>query len=621
MPTKKRRDEIRNIAIIAHVDHGKTTLVDAMLRQSGMFRVGQLTNDLILDNNPLERERGITILAKNVAMIYRDSAGVDRKINIIDTPGHADFGGEVERVLKMADGVLLLVDAFEGPMPQTRFVLKKAFQYHLKPIVVINKIDRVDSRPVEVLNEVFDLFCELDAGDDALDFPVIYASGRGGFAKLNMEDPSVDCRPLMETIVKHIKGPIADVERPLQMQVTNIDYNEYVGRIGIGRIFNGLINRGQKVALLKRNGKTESHEVVELYLFAGLGRDKTAMAEAGDICAVVGIEDVDIGDTIADPACPEPLPLIDVDEPTLSMIFSVNDSPFAGREGKFVTSRNLRERLYRELQSNVALRVEDTSQADSLRVSGRGLLHLGVLIENMRREGYELQVSKPKVIFKELNGKKMEPIENLVIDVPQNCVGAVMEAIGNRRGELVKMDTKGNFTHMEFSIPARGLIGLRTRLLNATQGEAIMHHTFQEYEFIRGALPGRQNGVLVSIEQGRTNPYALDKLADRGQMFIKPGDEVYEGMVVGEYNKDQDIPVNVCREKKLSNMRTTSSDDNIILKPPRDMSLEIALEYIEDDELVEITPSTIRLRKRYLRENDRKRHSRSSEALAAAEEV
>jgi GTP-binding protein len=618
MPNQKRRDELRNIAIIAHVDHGKTTLVDAMLRQSGMFRQAQLEDKtLILDNNALERERGITILAKNVAMTYTDAKGVTRKINIIDTPGHADFGGEVERVLKMADGILLLVDAFEGPMPQTRFVLKKALQYHLKPLVVINKIDRPDARPNEVLNEVFDLFVELEANDDALDFPVIYASGRAGYARLDPNDTGTDMRPLLETIVTKIRGPVADLDKPLQLQVTNIDYSEYVGRIGIGRIFNGMVNKDQQVALLKRTGKVEKHKIVDLYLFQGLGREKTPHAEAGDICAIVGIEDVDIGDTIADPERPEALPLIDVDEPTLSMIFSVNDSPFAGQDGKYITTRHVRERLYKELQSNVALRVEDTGQADSLRVSGRGLLHLGVLLENMRREGFELQVSKPKVIFKELNGHKCEPIELLVVDVPKQFEGAVMQAIGNRRGELVKMDVKGGFTHMEFSIPARGLIGLRTRLLNATQGEAIMHHTFQDYELLRGSLPGRQNGVLVSMEAGTCNPYALDKLADRGIMFIKPGDEVYEGMVVGEYNKDTDITVNVCREKKLSNMRTTGSDENIILKPPRDMSLEIALEYIEDDELVEITPKTIRLRKRYLRESDRKRHDRAAAAAAA----
>ncbi len=620
MPNQKRRDELRNIAIIAHVDHGKTTLVDAMLRQSGMFRQSQLEDKtLILDNNALERERGITILAKNVAMTYPDYQGVTRKINIIDTPGHADFGGEVERVLKMADGILLLVDAFEGPMPQTRFVLKKALQYHLKPLVVINKIDRADARPTEVLNEVFDLFVELEANDDALDFPVIYASGRAGYARLDPKDTGMDMRPLLETIVTKIRGPVADLEKPLQLQVTNIDYSEYVGRIGIGRVFNGVINRDQQVALLKRNGKVEKHKIVDLYLFQGLGREKTPHAEAGDICAIVGIEDVDIGDTIADPERPEALPLIDVDEPTLSMIFTVNDSPFAGQDGKFITTRHVRDRLYKELQSNVALRVEDTHQADSLRVSGRGLLHLGVLLENMRREGFELQVSKPKVIFKEVNGHKCEPIEMLVIDVPKQFEGAVMQAIGNRRGELVKMDIKGGFTHMEFSIPARGLIGLRTRLLNGTQGEAIMHHTFQDYELLRGGLPGRQNGVMVSMENGKANPFALDKLADRGMMFIKPGDEVYEGMVVGEYNKDTDITVNVCREKKLSNMRTSSSDENIILKPPRDMSLEIALEYIEDDELVEITPKCIRIRKRYLRETDRKRHDRSAAAIAAAD--
>jgi GTP-binding protein len=612
----KRRDELRNIAIIAHVDHGKTTLVDAMLRQSGMFRASQLEDKtLILDNNALERERGITILAKNVAMTYTDKNGITRKINIIDTPGHADFGGEVERVLKMADGVLLLVDAFEGPMPQTRFVLKKAFHYHLKPIVVINKIDRADARPTEVLNEVFDLFVELEADDDALDFPVVYASGREGYARLDPADKNMDCMPLLETIVNKIKGPVADLEKPLQLQITNIDYNEYVGRIGIGRVFNGVVHKDEQVALLKRNGKVEKHKIVDLYLFEGLGRAKKELAEAGDICAVVGMEDVDIGDTIAHLDNPQALPLIDVDEPTLNMIFSVNDSPFAGREGKFVTSRNVRDRLFKELQSNVALRIEETGQADSLRVSGRGLLHLGVLLENMRREGYELQVSKPKVIYKELNGKKMEPIELLVIDVPRQFEGAVMAGIGNRRGELVKMDQKGNLTHLEFSIPARGLIGLRTRLLNATQGEAIMHHTFHDYELLRGALPGRQNGVLISLEPGSVNAYALDKLADRGMMFVKPTDEVYEGMIVGENNKDTDMVVNVCREKKLSNMRTTSSDENIILKPPRDMSLEIALEYIEDDELVEITPKTIRLRKRHLKENERKRYERAKEAV------
>jgi len=616
MPNQKRRDELRNIAIIAHVDHGKTTLVDAMLRQSGMFRQAQLEDKtLILDNNALERERGITILAKNVAMTYTDVADVTRKINIIDTPGHADFGGEVERVLKMADGVLLLVDAFEGPMPQTRFVLKKAFHYHLKPIVVINKIDKPDARPNEVLNEIFDLFVELEADDDALDFPVVYASGRAGFARLDPNDTNNDMRPLLETIVNKIRGPIADLEKPLQMQITNIDYSEYVGRIGIGRVFNGQINVNQNVTLLKRNGKIEKHKIVDLYLFAGLGREKTPHAEAGDICAVVGIEDVDIGDTIADPEKPEALPLIDVDEPTLNMVFSVNDSPFAGKEGKYVTSRNVRDRLFKELQSNVALRVEETGSPDALRVSGRGLLHLGVLLENMRREGYELQVGKPKVIFKELNGHKAEPIELLVVDVPRQFEGAVMQAIGNRRGELSKMDQKGNFTHMEFTIPARGLIGLRTRLLNATQGEAVMHHTFHDYELLRGSLPGRQNGVMISMENGVANAYALDKLFDRGVMFIKPGDEIYEGMIVGEHNKDSDITVNVCREKKLTNMRTTGSDENIILKPPRDMSLELALEYIEDDELVEITPTNIRLRKRHLKENERRRYERAAASV------
>lgn len=603
-----KRSDIRNVAIIAHVDHGKTTLVDAMLRQSGMFRESELRETCILDSNPLERERGITILAKNIAVRLGDT-----KINIIDTPGHADFGGEVERVLKMADGALLLVDAAEGPLPQTRFVLRKAFECGLRPIVVINKIDRPDARPTEVLNAVFDLFVELDADDATLEFPTIYASGRQGIATLDLNVPATDIRPLFDAILKHVPAPDVDPAAPLQLLVMTLDYSDYVGRIAIGRIFAGKIRKGQRIALMKHNGKREDQNVSQIYVFDRLGRTETNEADAGDICAVVGLEDVDIGDTIADIENPVALPPIKVDEPTLDMRFRINDSPFCGQDGEYVTSRQLRDRLFKELESNVALRVvPDEERRDEFHVSGRGLLHLGILLENMRREGFELSVGKPRVITREIDGQAMEPIEYLVIDVPPSSVGAVMELVGNRRAECLKLDARGEISHLEFTIPARGLIGLRTRLLNSTGGQAIMHHTFYDYQPMRGSIPARLNGVLISTETGRTTPYALENLQDRGILFVGPAEQVYEGQVVGEHCRDNDLPVNVCREKKLTNMRASGSEKNILLKPPRQLTLEQALEYIEDDEYVEITPKAIRLRKMQLKETDRKKSARQT---------
>jgi GTP-binding protein len=608
-----KRNDIRNIAIIAHVDHGKTTLVDQMMRQSGLFRESELRGECILDSNDLERERGITILAKNIALVV---AGV--KINIIDTPGHADFGGEVERVLKMADGCLLLVDAAEGPLPQTRFVLRKAFENKLRPIVVINKIDRGDARPQEVLNGVFDLFVELDADDATLDFPTIYAAGRQGVSTTDLAIPAQDLRPLLDAILKHVPPPDVEPDKPLQLLVTTLDWSDYVGRIAIGKIAAGTIRKGQKIALLKHDGRRVDDTVAQLYTFDRLGRCETNEVGAGDICAVVGLDKVDIGDTIADFDNPMQLPPITVDEPTLDMIFRINDSPFAGQDGQYVTSRQLRDRLMKELESNVALRVVASEEKrDEFHVSGRGLLHLGILIENMRREGFELSVGKPKVINKEVNGQLMEPIEYLVVDVPGAHVGAVMELVGNRRAECVKLDSRGDGTHLEFTIPARGLIGLRTRLLNSTGGHAIMHHNFYDYQPMRGHIPARVNGVLISTDTGRATPYALDALQERGSLFIGGGEQVYEGQVVGEHCRDNDLPVNVCREKKLTNMRASGSDKSIILKPPRQMTLEQALEYIEEDELVEITPKAIRLRKMYLKENDRKRAERRVAAQTA----
>ena len=604
------RPDLRNVAIIAHVDHGKTTLVDALLRQSGNFRDNQV-QDTMLDSNPLERERGITILAKNVAIDYLSPDGKHTKFNLIDTPGHADFGGEVERVLSMADGCFLLVDAAEGPMPQTRFVLKKAFQNELRPIVVINKIDRPDARAHEVLDMVFELFMELGADDEALDFPVIYASGRAGTASHSLEEAGTDITPVFEAILQHVPAPHGDPEASLQVKITSIQYNEYVGRIGVGRIYNGTIKSGQQVVVIDREGKPTKSKVGEVRVFDGFGQKKVESASAGDIVALVGLEQVDISDTVCDPNDPKPLEADEIEPPTLTMVFSVNDSPFVGREGKYVTSRNLRERLFKELESNVALKVEETEEKSKFRVSGRGLLHLGILIENMRREGYELSISKPDVILhKTAEGEIHEPIEYLVVDVPESKMGPVMELVGLRKGELVRMDSREGQTHLEFTIPARGLIGLRTRLLTATQGEGIMHHNFHEYAATRGDVPGRPVGVMISNAVGTANAYAMNELQDRGTMFVAPSEEVYLGQIVAEHVRDTDMVVNCCRTKQLTNMRTTSRDEGIILKPVRKMTLEQALEYIEADELVEVTPTAIRLRKILLDENARKRAGR-----------
>jgi GTP-binding protein len=613
------RHDIRNVAIIAHVDHGKTTLVDALLRQSGNFRDSQTQQDCLLDSNPLERERGITILAKNVAINYTDPEGQTTRINLIDTPGHADFGGEVERVLSMADGVFLLVDAAEGPMPQTRFVLKKAFQHELRPIVVLNKIDKPDARAHEVLDEVFELFMELGADDETLDFPVLYASGREGTASWSLEKKGTNIIPVFEALLKHVPAPHGDPDASLQVQITSIQYNDYVGRIGVGRIYNGRIKSGQQVKVCRRDETQVASRVLQVQTFDGLGRKTVDQAEAGDIVSLVGLETIDIGDSICDPVDPKPLEAAEIEPPTLTMMFSVNDSPFVGKDGKYVTSRNLRERLMKELESNVALKVEETEERGSFKVSGRGLLHLGILIENMRREGYELSISKPHVITrKDEDGQTLEPIEYLVVDVPEKNLGPVMELVGNRRGELVRMDNRAGQVHLEFTIPARGLIGLRTRLLTGTQGEAVMHHNFFEYAALRGEVPARGNGVMVSNQAGQILAFALFNLQDRGVMFVTPGEPTYEGQVVGEHCRDNDIVVNVCRAKKLTNVRTTASDENIILKPARQMTLEQALEYIEEDELVEVTPTAIRLRKALLNENDRKRAGRKQAVMVEA---
>ena len=599
-------DKLRNVAIIAHVDHGKTTLVDQMLRQCGQFRPAQFKGERILDSNDLERERGITILSKNIAIRYKDT-----KINLIDTPGHADFGGEVERVLKMADGCLLLVDAFEGPMPQTTFVLRKAFEYALRPIVVINKIDRPDARPADVLDEVLDLFIDLGADDAVLDFPVIYASATEGYATLNPAEHTDNIFVLFETILKHVPTPEVDPAAPLQMLITTLDYNDYVGRIGIGRVFAGTIKAAQNVVVLHRDGTQRNEKVGEIFTFDGLGRQKVDEVAAGDICAVVGLDSVDIGNTIADPDDPRPLPLVRFEEPTLHMTFRVNDSPFAGRSGKYLTSGHIRDRLEKELQRNVSLRVAPGHTPEEFQVSGRGVLHLSVLIENMRREGYELAVGKPKVIYRELDGKKTEPIELCVVEVPSPRVGPVMELMGVRRAICTKMEARDELTYMEFTIPSRGLIGLRNRLMTATQGTLIMHHNFLDYEFLRGSIPHRANGVQIASENGQVTAYALDNLSDRGVSFVSPGDQVYGGQIVGEHCRDDDIVVNVCRGKKLTNIRAASADKTVVLKTPREITLEIALEFIEDDELVEVTPEALRLRKRHLTENDRKRAFRS----------
>ncbi|MBX7164977.1 MAG: translational GTPase TypA [Pirellulales bacterium] len=600
-----RRDDIRNIAIIAHVDHGKTTLVDCLLRQSGEFRASQLVGERILDSNDLERERGITILAKNISLPYR---GV--KINIIDTPGHADFGGEVERVLRMADGALVLVDAAEGPMPQTRFVLTKALECQLQPIVVVNKIDRPDARAHDVLSEVLELFIDLGAHDDVLDFPYIYASARDGFASVDLETRGASMAPLLDLVLERIPGPDVDLEAPLQMLVTTLDWSDYVGRIAIGRIQSGRITKNQPVALLQGGGRETNARVQTVYVFDKLGRTEVDEASAGDLVALVGLDDVEIGDTVSDFNERRPLARLEVDQPTLEMIFGPNTSPLAGRDGKYVTTRHIRDRLYKEVERNVALRVRPLEGTESYAVSGRGLLHLSVLIETMRREGFELSVGKPRVIIRESHGVSEEPFETLVVEVPPDRMGPVMELVGARRGQAVEMAARGDYTHLKFSIPARGLIGLRTRLLNATQGTAIIHHRFDRYRPLEGEIPARPNGVLVSMVDGKAVAYGLDSLQERAELFVSPGDAVYEGMVVGENSREDDMSVNPTREKKLTNMRATGSDRNILLKPPRQLTLEMALEYIADDELVEVTPNCIRLRKMLLTENDRRRAAR-----------
>lgn len=599
-------EKLRNIAIIAHVDHGKTTLVDAMLKQSHVFRSNEQVNERVMDSGDIERERGITILSKNTAILYD---GI--KINIVDTPGHADFGGEVERVLNMVDGVLLLVDAFEGPMPQTKYVLRKALEQGLKPIVVINKIDRPDQRVDDVYDEVLELFMELDADDDQLDFPVIYAAARDGIAKFNMEDTNDNLEPLMQTIVKEIPAPQGDAEGPLQMMVTTLEADDYVGRVAIGRVIRGSVRPNQNVVVISGDHETKA-KVGKVYVYQGLKRVEVDEAGMGEIVALTGLGDVSIGYTVADAENPEALPTINIDEPTLSMTFGVNTSPFAGREGQFVTSRHLRDRLFKEIETNVAMHVEETYSADVFKVSGRGELHLSILIEQMRREGYELQVGKPEVVYKTINGQKCEPMENLTVEVPQEYMGAVMEALGTRKAELSNMTELSGYIRMEFFIPARGLIGFRSELLTSTKGNGIMNHIFHGYVPYKGDMTGRSHGSLVAFEQGETTGYGIFSLQDRGTMFISPGQQVYEGMIVGENSRDIDMDINPCKKKNVTNMRTSASDEAIRLTPPRILSLEQALEYINDDELVEVTPENIRLRKAILDRTARGRAAKNA---------
>ena len=599
-------EKLRNIAIIAHVDHGKTTLVDAMLRQSHVFRSNEQVNERVMDSGDIERERGITILSKNTAILYDDI-----KINIVDTPGHADFGGEVERVLNMVDGVLLLVDAFEGPMPQTKYVLRKALEQKLKPIVVINKIDRPDQRVNDVYDEVLELFMELDADDDQLDFPVIYATARDGIAKFKMEDESDNLEPLMQTIVKEIPAPQGDAEGPLQMMVTTLEADDYVGRVAIGRIIRGTVRPNQNVVIISGDHETKA-KVGKVYVYQGLKRVDVNEASMGEIVALTGLGDVSIGYTVADAENPEALPTINIDAPTLSMTFGVNTSPFAGREGQFVTSRHIRDRLFKEVETNVAMRVEETDSADVFKVSGRGELHLSILIEQMRREGYELQVGKPEVVYKTINGQKCEPMENLTVEVPQEYMGSVMEALGTRKAELSNMTELSGYIRMEFFIPARGLIGFRSELLTSTKGNGIMNHIFHGYVPYKGDMSGRSHGSLVAFEQGETTGYGIFSLQDRGTMFISPGQQVYEGMIVGENARDIDMDINPCKKKNVTNMRTSASDEAIRLTPPRILSLEQALEYINDDELVEVTPENIRLRKAILDRTARGRAAKNA---------
>jgi GTP-binding protein len=593
---------IRNIAIIAHVDHGKTTLVDKLILASKVFKEHELTGDLILDNNDLERERGITILAKNVSIQYKGT-----KINIIDTPGHADFGGEVERVLNMADGVLLLVDAFEGPMPQTRFVLQKALEKGKKAVVVINKVDKPNCNPDWAHEQVFDLMCSLDATEEQLDFPVIYGSAKQGWMGHDWKNPTDSITTLLDDIIEHIPEPEIGEGTP-QMLVTSLDYSNFIGRIAVGRLLRGKLSSNQPVSLVKaKDGSVQKHRIKALYIFDGLGKKEVPEVEAGDICAVVGIEGFEIGDTIADFENPEALPAIAVDEPTMSMLFTINDSPFFGQEGKFVTSRHVRERLEKELEKNLAMRLQETNSADSFMVFGRGVLHLSVLIETMRREGYELQIGQPRVIVKEINGQKHEPVEELTIDVPEEGSGKCIELVTRRKGQMKTMEPKNDRFLLRFDIPSRGIIGLRSSILTATQGEAIMTHRFTGYEPWKGDMPGRQNGSLIVMENGAAIAYSLDNLQDRGTFFVEPGEEVYEGEVIGENNRPGDLVINVTKTKKLTNMRASGSDDKASLPPPRRFSLEEALEYIQEDEYVEVTPKNIRLRKIYLKEFERKK--------------
>ena len=594
-------NKLRNVAIIAHVDHGKTTLVDAMLKQSHIFRANEQVAERVMDSNAIERERGITILSKNTAVMYKDI-----KINIVDTPGHADFGGEVERVLNMVDGVLLLVDASEGPMPQTKYVLRKALEQGLKPIVVINKIDRPDQRIDDVYDEVLELFMELGADDDQLDFPVVYAIARDGIAKLDLDDESDSLEPLMDLLIKEIPAPQGDVEGSLQMMVTTLDSDEYVGRVAIGRIMRGKIKEGQNVVVISGDGETKER-IGKVYVYQGLKRMEVSEAELGEIVAITGRPSASNGHTVADAENPEALPSINIDEPTLSMTFGVNTSPFAGREGQFVTSRHLRDRLYKETETNVSLRVEETDSPDTFKVSGRGELHLSILIETMRREGYELQIGKPEVIYKEINGQLCEPIENLTIEVPQEFMGTVMESLGTRKAELSNMTELKGYLRLEFTIPARGLIGFRSEFLTNTKGNGIMNHVFRGYAPYKGDIPGRSRGSLVAFEQGETTPYGIYTLQDRGVMFISPNQMVYEGMIIGENTRELDMDVNPCKKKNVSNMRSSSSDEAIRLTPPRLLSLEQALEFINKDEMVEVTPESIRLRKTILDKSQRGR--------------
>ena len=596
------RNDIRNIAIIAHVDHGKTTLVDAMFKASHVFRTNEKMDERVMDSNDLEKERGITILSKNKAVMYNDI-----KINIVDTPGHADFGGEVERVLKMVDSVLLVVDSYEGPMPQTKFVLKKALELKLKPIVVINKIDKPNARPENVIDEVFDLFLELGADDEQLDFPIIYASAREGFARFNVEDTNEDMEPLFKTIVDHVEPPKGEIDGPFQMLVTTLDSSEYVGKIAIGKIHRGTVKKNQNVALVRQDGTKSNYRITAVFGYNGLKREEVEEAGLGDIIAVSGVLDANIGETIADAQNPEALPFVKIDEPTLSMNFMVNDSPFAGKEGEFVTSRHLRDRLMKELETNVSLRVKEITP-DCFEVSGRGELHLSVLIETMRREGFELQVSKPSVIFKEENGKKVEPMEHLTIDVPEEFMGAVMEKMGPRKGEMVNMTSAVNgYTRLEFSIPARGLIGFRNEFMTDTKGNGIMNHVFEGYAPYKGEIDSRSRGSIVSFEQGDAIAYGLFNAQERGRLFITPGTPVYQGMVVGECSRAEDLDINVCKGKKLTNTRASGSDDAVKLVPVTPMTLEQSIEFIGNDELVEVTPESIRIRKRYLDAAERKR--------------